>query len=129
MHAAEAVWDPPTDLLAVEDLSGVPRQGIGRSMKVGKEELVGLLVALMSVLDGDHDEIKAVYTPRAEYIRGWLESASALTVTVFDDGRAVTPTVQVEVDEQNAACATTTLVRQLRQEEPRIFVDADRLYA
>lgn len=129
MHAAAAVWDPPADLLNVENLSGVPRQGIGRPMKVGKEELVGLLVALKSFLDENHDELQARYTARAKQIRDQLESAPALTPTLSDNGRAVTPTVRVKVDEQRAACATATLVRQLRQENPRVFVDADRLHA
>ena len=39
-------WDPPPGLIPKERLRGKPRHGIGRSAKVSKEAVVGLLVAL-----------------------------------------------------------------------------------
>ena len=36
-------------------LPGPPHHGIGRPMKVGKEEIVGLIVALRRFLARDHD--------------------------------------------------------------------------
>ncbi len=39
-------WRPPAEFAPLGQLPGLPHHGIGRSCKVGKEEVVGLLVAL-----------------------------------------------------------------------------------
>src|SRR5208337_3875695 len=39
-------WNPPAHLIDKRELRGVPRHGIGRACKVGKEQIVGLLTAL-----------------------------------------------------------------------------------
>jgi L-seryl-tRNA(Ser) seleniumtransferase len=47
-------WDPPASLIDRERLGCVPRNGIGRTCKVGKEEIIGLLAALdLFVAEGD----------------------------------------------------------------------------
>jgi len=40
------LWRAPPEFTALQQLPGLPQHGIGRSCKVGKEEVVGLLVAL-----------------------------------------------------------------------------------
>ncbi len=44
-------WEPPALLVDEQELAGVPRHGIGRSCKVGKEQITGLLVALQRFVD------------------------------------------------------------------------------
>jgi L-seryl-tRNA(Ser) seleniumtransferase len=39
-------WTPPDEFARLRQLRGLPLHGVGRSCKVGKEEIVGLLVAL-----------------------------------------------------------------------------------
>ncbi|HTM49368.1 MAG TPA: aminotransferase class V-fold PLP-dependent enzyme [Bryobacteraceae bacterium] len=39
-------WDPPRSIIDKNRLSGAPHHGIGRPCKVGKETVIGLLVAL-----------------------------------------------------------------------------------
>jgi L-seryl-tRNA(Ser) seleniumtransferase len=39
-------WAPPREFAALAQLRGLPNHGIGRSCKVGKEEIAGLIVAL-----------------------------------------------------------------------------------
>ncbi len=39
-------WNPPDEFARLRQLRGLPQHGIGRSCKVGKEEIIGLLVAL-----------------------------------------------------------------------------------
>ncbi|HJR23260.1 MAG TPA: hypothetical protein VJ822_16625, partial [Dongiaceae bacterium] len=47
-------WSPPATLIDKERLKGVPQHGIGRTCKVGKEQIVGLLTALeLFVAEGD----------------------------------------------------------------------------
>src|SRR5260370_1181523 len=40
------LWNPPVDYIDKTQLGGIPRHGIGRAMKVSKEEIVALLTAL-----------------------------------------------------------------------------------
>ncbi|HME25277.1 MAG TPA: hypothetical protein VKI44_28775, partial [Acetobacteraceae bacterium] len=40
------LWRAPAEFASLRQLPGLPHHGIGRSCKVGKEEIIGLLVAL-----------------------------------------------------------------------------------
>jgi D-glucosaminate-6-phosphate ammonia-lyase len=47
-------WSPPSAFIDLSMLPGLPRHGIGRSCKAGKEEIIGLLTALeLFVAEGD----------------------------------------------------------------------------
>lgn len=46
MDVAPETWSPPPELVPMDELRGLPHHGIGRGFKAGKEEIVGLLVAL-----------------------------------------------------------------------------------
>jgi len=127
LHAAEAVWDPPTSLLDVDQFDGVPSQGIGRPLKVGKEELVGLLRALELFVEEDHEATRAEWRERAERIAVALESVDGLDPTLDVSEESVSPTVSVRVDADAAGLSVTDLVGALRREEPRVFVGADSL--
>jgi len=128
MHAAEDAWVPPQGVVDTDDLPGVPRQGIGRGMKVGKEELVGLIRALELFVEEDHEARKAEWRTRAERIAADLAEEPALSTSVTAAGKTnAASTVSVSVDEDEAPVTTTELVRGLREERPRIFVGADEL--
>ncbi|SDR04800.1 aminotransferase class V-fold PLP-dependent enzyme [Natronobacterium texcoconense] len=127
MHAAEDAWVPPSELLDVDALGGVPRQGIGRGMKVGKEELVGLITALELFLEEDQDERLAEWQRRAETIAEGLSDLDGVETSLTEAGKtAVTPEVVVS-PETTTETSATTVVRELREETPRIYVGADDL--
>jgi len=46
-------WAPPQEFAALAQLRGLPHHGIGRSCKVGKEEIAGLIVALQRFVADD----------------------------------------------------------------------------
>jgi L-seryl-tRNA(Ser) seleniumtransferase len=128
MHAADPVWDPPTDLIDVDRFDGVPRQGIGRSLKVGKEELAGLITALDLFVEEDHAALGEEWLDRASLVAERLAPESALSTRVTEaDKVSIAPEVVVTLDEEAADLTTTDLVLSLRREDPRIFVGADSL--
>ncbi|WP_435320946.1 aminotransferase class V-fold PLP-dependent enzyme [Haloarchaeobius sp. TZWSO28] len=130
MHVAPEVWEPPAELIDRDRLAGVPRQGIGRQLKVGKEELVGLLVALDAFLDEDHDALQDEWEARAVTVADALSDEPGLSVTIKAGGKLmVAPDVYVEVDPAVAGLDATELVGALRKEDPRIFVGPDHLHA
>jgi L-seryl-tRNA(Ser) seleniumtransferase len=126
MHAAKPVWDPPQDLVGVDRFDGVPRQGIGRPLKVGKEELVGLIRALELFLEEDQDALREEWTARTNRVAAALAEEPALsTRTTEGDKTSVGPEAMVTVDEEAAGLSTEDLVLSLRREDPRVFVGAD----
>jgi len=128
MHAAEAVWEPPTTLVDPEALGGVPRQGIGRPMKVGKEELAGFIRALDAFKAEDHDARQREWRARSERIAATLDSVAGVRTSITAaDKTAVAPELTVTVEAGSAGISATEIVGALRREEPRVFVGADDL--
>ena len=53
MDVTPETWEPPELLIPRRALHGIPHHGLGRGFKVGKEEIVGLLVALERFVNTD----------------------------------------------------------------------------
>ena len=129
MHVAEEVWEPPENLIDLDDFGGVPRQGIGRHLKVGKEELVGLIVALQSFVEEDHEALLADWEDRADAIADGLSGAPGLSTSMQEGGKLLaSPNVRVQLDPEEAGTDATAIVRSMRNEDPRIFVGSDFLH-
>jgi L-seryl-tRNA(Ser) seleniumtransferase len=125
-HAAAPVWDPPAALFGDDWTDGgVPRQGIGRPLKVGKEELVGLLAALDAFLEEDQAAVRAAWRERAERVADRLGAIAGVSTHVTAaGGKSVAPEAVVELD-ATAATDAVGLTRALRAEDPRVFLGAD----
>ena len=124
-HVDEAVWQPPAGLIDRDRVEGVPRQGIGRSAKVGKEEIVGLIRALELFREEDQDALKREWRARAERIADGLDGRAGIEAKVDAASKtAVSPEVTVRIDDytDRSACS---LVHDLFDADPRIVVGAD----
>ncbi|MGH8647432.1 MAG: selenocysteine synthase, partial [Gammaproteobacteria bacterium] len=66
------------DLIEAATLNHSPNTGIGRGMKVGKEEIVGLVVALNRYLRLDHDAVQETWNKKARYIADQLQGIAGL---------------------------------------------------
>lgn len=123
-------WDPPPELIATDELpDGTPNHGIGRAMKVGKEEIAGLIRALELFVDEDQDALREAWKDRTKRLARGLSDVDGVTIEVTgidgSDVRAI-PTVVVSLDEDQTASAAE-LVRRLRNERPRIVVGERRV--
>ncbi|KTG11477.1 L-seryl-tRNA selenium transferase [Haloprofundus marisrubri] len=128
MHVAPEVWEPPTELFDKDDLAGVPRQGIGRPLKVGKEELVGLIKALELFIDEDQVQLEAEWNARTDIIEDGLTDIKGVSIERRPGGKLmVAPEVFVTIDPEEAQLDAVELVGSLRKENPRIFVGSDDL--
>lgn len=121
------LWNPPEDLIPRAQLSGMPRQGLGRGFKVGKEQIAGLLVALEEFLGRD-------LAAEAAIQRGWLESiakdlsGNSARLEMVDGGHVeLPPTLAVRLDRHRQAAAFE-ICRRLRNGEPSIYVGHARLH-
>lgn len=127
MHAADEVWNPPKQLLDPESIDGVPRQGVGRPLKVGKEEIAGLLRALQCFIEEDHEERRAEWERRATRLAEALDEFEYVSTVIRDGQKSVAPEVCAHIDETAAPLSAVELVQALEDEDPRVFVGADSL--
>jgi D-glucosaminate-6-phosphate ammonia-lyase len=117
-------WDPPPGLVDKHNLPGVPRHGIGRSCKVGKEQIVGLLTALQLFVSegniGRHDRLLLI----AERIIEELADVPFLvTRNILDPLQSGMPMVEVTFDQRGAGLSTIELMRRLRKGSPAVEVN------
>lgn len=129
MHVSEEVWEPPENLIDLDDFGGVPRQGIGRHLKVGKEELVGLITALKLFVEEDTEARQAEWRARAESVIEALADAPGYETELQPGEKTnAAATVWVTVDPELAGITAESLVRKLRNENPRVFIGPDYIH-
>jgi D-glucosaminate-6-phosphate ammonia-lyase len=117
-------WNPPAGLIDKKILSGVPRHGIGRSCKAGKEQIVGLLTALkLFVKEGNggrHDRLMFV----AQRLVEELAAIGCLAARIIlDPDQTGMPVVELKLDEKRAGLKAIDLTRQLRAGSPGIEIN------
>ena len=121
------LWEPPLEFIDKSQLGGIPRHGIGRSMKVSKEEIVALLAALDLFVSGAYDADLAVFRSFLETIAGRLRDCAArCTILEKGDGQSV-PILEIAVDEGRLGRTAFAICRNLRAGSPPVFVGHGRL--
>ncbi len=66
------------DLIEAATLNHSPNTAIGRAMKVGKEEIVGLVAAVNRYVSLDHDVVHETWNKKARYLASQLEDIPGL---------------------------------------------------
>jgi len=79
------------DLVATIQSINAPIHGVGRAMKLSKEDVVGLLAAVELALAADEGARYAKLRERAERVADGLRGVRGLEVTVLPDGRQGQP--------------------------------------
>jgi len=124
------LWDPPANLVDRSTLPGLPRHGIGRALKVSKEQIVALLTALRLFDEGAYDRELAGFRDLLERVAAQLEGESATTARcrLVDpaDGESL-PLLEIAVDEATLGRSALEVCRRLRQGRPPIYVGHGRL--
>ena len=109
-------WNPPAALIDKHRLPGLPTHGIGRSCKVGKETIVGLLVALERFA-AESDESR---TARWQALLD--ELVALLGPSQFTVRPGLTPRLVLAVPHARLACFT------LQNGSPAVHVDPCELH-
>jgi D-glucosaminate-6-phosphate ammonia-lyase len=72
--------------------NAAPRQRIGRPMKVGKEDLIGILAAVEWYLRQDHEALAARYEAMVDHLVAWGRERTDVDVVRDTPGQAGQPT-------------------------------------
>jgi len=98
MDVSPETWAPP-DLIDLKEMKGIPHHGLGRGFKAGKEEIVGLLVALERFAAADDAATNAALEARLERIAqalGDLPGVGKRVVSARETGRV--PQLYLEIE-------------------------------
>jgi len=123
------IWDPPSEFIDPEMLSGMPRHGIGRSMKVSKEAICALLAALDEFVSMDPAGQLALWRTWLEKIeRGLARTATNCRLLESPDGQQP-PLLEIDLDQHLLGRDAFELCRALREGSPPIYVGHGKLDA
>jgi len=116
-----ALWTPPPGLIDKDRLKGIPHHGIGRSSKVGKEQVVGLLAALERFAGEDDATRRAPWLARMRALADALKPLNNAAVELRDEGHPV-PTVALRLAPA-AGLGADALLLALQTGTPPIYAD------
>ena len=112
------------DLIEAAMLNTSPWEGaVCRAMKVGKEEIVGLLMAVETWLKTDFDALNREWNARVERIAKLVETVSGVEtdISIPKDGNRY-PTLYISWDEEKWGFTVKDCVQKLRAGDPVIEV-------
>ena len=100
--------------------------GIGRPMKISKEQIVGLIVALRKYVSKDHNAEMERWRAMAEYMATELSKLQNIEVKVIMPRMGprplCIPRTEVKLNEEALGLSTTELIKKLREGDPAIEV-------
>ena len=112
------------DLIEAALAQSSPWEGaVCRAMKVGKEEIIGILAAVESWMKQDLEALNKAWARRVDRIAKVVETVPGVTTEVkIPEGGNRYPTLTVKWDEQAWGFTVADCDRALREGEPRIEV-------
>jgi L-seryl-tRNA(Ser) seleniumtransferase len=122
MDVAPETWHPP-DLVDRGALKGVPHHGLGRGFKAGKEEIVGLLVALERFAAVDDAALNADRESRLARIAEALAALPGLrtrVVSASKTGRV--PVLELAIDPAVVHASAIEVSARLQRGDPPVHL-------
>ncbi len=115
------------DLIQAAFLNNAPHHAFGRPMKVGKEEIVGLVAAVdMWINHRDHAAERREFERKLNHIRDRVTVIPTVAAVINQPaGRSnVAPTMEISWDRNRVKIAPADAFTRLRDGDPRIFTSA-----
>jgi D-glucosaminate-6-phosphate ammonia-lyase len=119
-------WHPPAAIIDKQALPGVPRHGIGRSCKVGKEQIMGLLAALQKFAQAGDDARRAHLGRRARSLLQALGATPSITSQVINDPHTGMPSLELCFEKGAKRLGAHEIAAQLQEGKPSIVLDRAR---
>lgn len=112
------LWDPPAHLIDKSKLAGMPRHGIGRALKVSKEQIAALLTAMKLFTSGVYDRELANMSRWLQQIANGLAKVPVRCQLLPSDGQSY-PLLEITLAGGQSAFA---VCRALRHGKPSVQV-------
>lgn len=113
-------------LLSDGRLRGIPHQGFGRSMKVGREEIVGLISALRRYADGSDDADAERWSSLLRQTADQIGEIPGVVVTHSMNPRKPIPVLTIDIDEQTLGFSAYDAANRLLSGDPPIAIAESR---
>ncbi len=111
------------DLLWDAYMNGAPHHAIGRPMKAGKEEIMGLLAAVEQWAQRDHEAEWKTWEGWLQTITNAVSDFPTIETSIQQPGRSnVAPVLQINWDQAGIPIPAEEIVKRLSDGEPRIEV-------
>ena len=109
------------DLLEAAFMNGAPHHALARPMKVGKEEIMGLLAAVEQWVQRDHEAEWKTWERRLALITDSVAHLESVTTEIRQPGRSnVAPVLEINWDVEVMGISGTDVEKQLSEGDPRI---------
>ena len=130
MDVYPETWTWRERYLASGLLPGPPHHGIGRPMKVGKEEIVGLVVALRRFLVRDHAAERVEQERRLATILAAVEGLPGIRTEQLGerDAPRAYPTGVIRIDEAVVEKSAAQVINELIEGDPPVAVTQNFLH-
>jgi len=101
-------------------------RNIGRAMKVGRESIIGLIVALQEYVKRDHEADFRSWDAKVKYIIEELRDQPCIEAKriIGNSSRLRIPYVQLSIDEKALGMTVKDVVNLLKKGEPSIWVSS-----
>ena len=119
-------WVPPPGLFDKSIMKGLPQHGIGRACKVGKEQVVGLLVALKSFAESSVEDLHQKYLKTLETMVEKLDSKLQSLTEIVKNPESGEPTLELR-DKSNDTTQAFAIMLNLEQLKPAIHSDPSKI--
>lgn len=121
------LWDPPSEFINKEKLAGMPRHGIGRALKVSKEEIVALVTALAYFSGSDLEAKNEKHLSNLQLIIDALQDTDVGYELHEPDHGEMLPLLEIEVPPHSSLSALE-VCRALRKASRPIYVGHGKLH-
>ncbi len=100
------------------------RRGFGRPLKLDRQEIIGLVVALQDWMTMDHDRRLADLERRLDTVRRQVEGLPGVTVSLIRGIGSSPRTLEIAIDPRTARRDSAAVIEGLRDGSPSIAVGA-----
>lgn len=121
MYIHPSLWSGPFGPAAPTFSEGPARQGLGRMLKVGREEIAGLIAALEDYVEQDHAAEQARTLAIAGAVFEGLREMDGARVSLVAPPAQTWARVVLDFGDDGGASRAAQVARALRNGSPRIF--------
>lgn len=124
MDVMPATWTWRSRYLENNALPGPPHHGLGRPLKVGKEEIIGLMVALEMYIARDHAADRKRWLDMLDEIAAGLDGVPGITLSIrgAEPSNTDAPVAIVGLDETVIEKSVEDVINGLIEGEPAVGV-------